>query len=111
MTVQLAFEYIPRRMKELGYGDDYHIRLKYLSLAPIEKRTMEAFNDLIILVDVGYNARVESAMGVLDWTDSSLRELQYEHQGIISITNKWEVITSVQYIQVIPKQRTNAGNK
>lgn len=111
MTIDFALEYIPRRMKELGYGSDYHLRLKYLYLGPIEVRKIEAFDHLIILVDVGWNAKVESDMGVMDWTDNNLREYQFEHQGVITVTNKWEGYNTVQYIQVIPKSKQNAGNQ
>ncbi|HEX7904891.1 MAG TPA: hypothetical protein VF487_13525 [Chitinophagaceae bacterium] len=106
MTFDFALEYIPRRMKELGYRDDYHLRLKYLLLGPIEVRTLEAYGQLIILVDTGWNARVESDMGVMDWNDGNLREYQFEHQGHITFTNKWEGLNGIQYIQVIPKRQS-----
>ena len=94
---------------ELGYSNDYHLRLKYMYMAPGEIRTIEAYNQLIILVDVGRYVKVESDMGVMDWTDNNLRDYQFEHQGFVTVTNKWEGNNTLQYIQVIPKQNNDAG--
>lgn len=107
MTFDFAMEYIPRRMKELGYGNEYHLRLKYYNLGPIEVRTIEAYNQLIILVEVGWNMKVESDMGMVDYTDINLREYQFEHTGLITITNKWEGYNDLQFIQVIPKRKSD----
>src|SRR5258705_4655761 len=101
MTFEFALEYIPRRMKELGHGTEYHLRLKYFNLAPIEVRTLEAYNQLIILVEVGSNMKVESEMGMIDYTDINLRDYQFEHTGLVTITNKWEGYNNLQFIQVI----------
>ena len=87
MTFDFASEYIPRRMKELGYGDGYHLRLKHLNMAAGEKRILEAYNQLIILVKVGINTKVESDMGVMDEADFYLPENRCEHQGLITMTN------------------------
>lgn len=105
MTFQFALEYIPRRMKELGHGSDYHLRLRFLNLGPIEVRTLEAYNQLIILVEGGWNMKIESDMGMLDFNDINLREYQFEHTGLITITNKWEGYNNLQFIQVIPKMK------
>ena len=106
MTFDFALEYIPRRMKELGHGSDYHLRLKYLNLVPIEVKTIEAYNQLIILVGVGWNMKIESEMGMVDYTDINLREYQFEHTGLITITNKSEGYNNLEFIQVITKQKS-----
>ena len=110
MTFDFALEYIPRRMKELGHGTDYHLRLKYLSLAPAEIRTIEAYNQLLILVVVGNSIKVESEMGMYDFTDINLREFQFEHTGLITMTNKSDDSNNIQFIQVIPKKKFDARN-
>ena len=38
MTIELAIEYIPRRMKALGYGNDYNIRFRHFVLQPKERK-------------------------------------------------------------------------
>lgn len=109
MTVNFALEYIPRRMNELGYGNEYHLRLKYLTFGPLETKTLEAYNQLVIVIDIGYYMKIESDMGVIDWVDNTLKEYQYEHTGPITLTNKWEGFNSIQFIQVIPKKKLDAG--
>lgn len=103
MTIQLALEYIPLRMKELGFDGDYHIRLKHLLLSSNEKRTVEAYSDLIIIVEIGANLKVESYTGYVDLGDFNTNEYQYEHQGLVTITNKSSSANTLKYIQVIPK--------
>lgn len=109
MTINFALEYIPRRARELGWGDNYFLRLKEIRFQPVEVKTIEAYNQFIILTDVGYNLKIESEMGIIDWTDYSLPENLYEHSGLITLTNKWEGNNNIQYIQVIPKNIFNAG--
>ena len=103
MTIDLALEYIPRRMKELGFDSDYHIRLKHLVLSSLEKRTVEAYRELIIVVEIGANLKVESYTGYVDTGDFNTNEYQYEHQGLVIITNKSGSANTIKYIQVIPK--------
>lgn len=111
MTFDFALEYIPRRMQELGHGNNYHLRLKHLNLSPAEVRMLEAYNQLIIIVEPAMNLKIESEMGVLDYTDINLREYQFEHSGLITIANKSQGYSNLQFIQVIPKNIFNAGDK
>lgn len=112
MTFDFALEYIPRRAKELGYENDYHLRVKHLSLGPSETRKIEAYNQLIIIVTVGNNLKVESDMGVIDLSDFNVAEHIYEHTGLITLTNKSNNSTSLEFIQVIPKNKiSDAGNQ
>jgi hypothetical protein len=105
MTTALALEYIPRRMKDLGYGDNYYIRFIHLRLQPAEIRVLEASCEFFILVEELVNASVESDMGVFNTTLANVNEMQYEHQGQVIITNMVTTITSVHFIQVIPKHK------
>lgn len=109
MTFDFALEYIPRRMKELGHGTDYYLRLKHLIFNPVETRIFDAGNDLIIIVQLGFNLTVESDMGIADLTSTIPRECQYEHTGFLTITNKGEFDSDLQFIQVIPKKKFDAG--
>jgi hypothetical protein len=111
MTIEFALEYIPRRMEELGYGKDYHLRLKYLMLQPLEKKVLPAFNQLILLVDIGSFVKVESQMGLMDWNYESGTEWQFEHQGEVNIENVADGVNYLQYIQVIPKMKVNAHHQ
>jgi len=104
MTPDLALEYIPRRMEELGYGNNYFLRFAHLVLQPQEVRFIEASCEFFILVEEPQNVTIDSDMGVFDLSNTVANELQYEHQGAITITNKNPNATiSVRFIQVIPK--------
>ncbi len=103
MTTQLALEYISRRVAELGYSKDYHIRFRHLQLWPGEKRLLKAWHQLYVLIEPPGNVRIESDTGVFDLTETLTNELQYEHNGEILVTNYSIFINHVKFIQVIPK--------
>jgi|SRR5581483_6963361 len=103
MTTDLALEYIPRRMRELGYGDQYLLRFAHLVLQPNEVRSIDGSDQFFILVEEPVNIRVESDMGIFDMNASNTNEMIYEHQGQITVTNQFEIPNSVRFIQVIPK--------
>ena len=104
MTTALAMEYIPRRMRDLGYGNEYYIRFVHLSLQPNEIRLLNATSEFFILVEDPNEVNVDSDMGVFDLSLPDVNEMQYEHQGVITITNQTPKLNSVQFIQVIPKE-------
>ncbi len=104
MTTDLALEYIPRRMRELGYEDNYSLRFVHLVLQPSEVRQIEASCEFFILVEEPQNVTIDSDMGIFDLSFTATNELQYEHQGIITITNQSTVaLVNVRFIQVIPR--------
>jgi hypothetical protein len=106
MTINLALEYIPRRMQELGYKSDYYIRFRHLVLQPNEEQTIEAFNQFFYLVEEAQSVRVESETGIFDLSESATNEMQYEHQSKIHITNYLPSINHLRFIQVITKNKT-----
>ena len=102
MTSSLAIEYITRRMSELC-KPDYHLRFRHLRLQPREQRTLLAHTELFILVEPPTDVNVSSDTGVFDVSMNEASELQYEHQGMILITNLSIFANHVRFIQVIPK--------
>jgi hypothetical protein len=110
MTIDLALEYIPRRMKELGYGDEYHLQLRHLVLRPHERRKVHAINQLYILIEPSEMLCIKSDSGVFDLTKDLYNELQYEHQGNIRLRNYSILPLHARFIQVIPKMKDHAGN-
>ncbi len=106
MTIALALEYIPRRMKELGYGANYYIRFRHFVLQPNEKTEVDAYNQFFILVEEAADVKVESDFGLYDIAEDSTNEQSYEHQGAIIITNTTDRINHLRFIQVIPKHKT-----
>jgi hypothetical protein len=104
MTAALALEYIPRRMEELGYGKNYYIRFRHLVLQPDERLDIEAYNQFYIIIDQPTNVNIASDFGLYGLELEITNELQYEHQGFISIHNNLvEEINHIQFIQIIPK--------
>lgn len=104
MTIDLALEYIPRRMAELGHGDNYHIRFRHLVLQTNETLEIEAFTQIYLLVEEAVEVSVTSEMGVFDLSTYDANELVYEHLGTIVIRNLAAAPRHVRFIQVIPKQ-------
>jgi hypothetical protein len=102
MTVNLAIEYIPRRMRELGYADDYHLRFRHIFLQPAEQRVLTSYGQLFLLVEPPDDVRVESDLGLFDLSELGVDEYQYEHRGTITITNLSGLPSHVRFIQVIP---------
>lgn len=102
MTVDLALEYIPRRMAELGFGSGYHIHFRHMVLEPNENRVIKAFNQLYLLVEEAQEIRVASEKGVFELSLTTANELVYEHQGVITITNLSGTTRHARFIQVTP---------
>jgi hypothetical protein len=103
MTTDLALEYIPRRMKELGYGDNYSLRFAHFVLQANQTVNVDASCQFFILVEEPANMDIESDNGIFNLALASTNEMQYEHQGQIILTNLVGAINNVRFIQVIPK--------
>jgi hypothetical protein len=74
-----------------------------LVLQPWEKREIAAQNQLMILIEPYCDVRIESGTGIFDLSEDLTNELQYEHSGILKITNHSFFINHICFIQVIPK--------
>ena len=104
MTTALALEYIPRRMEELGFGKNYYIRFRHLTLQAGELLELEAYNQFYILVeDPPVSISVISDFGMYDLSFGKTNEQSYEHQGLIYINNYATSVNHLRFIQVIPK--------
>jgi hypothetical protein len=103
MTIALAIEYIPRRMKDLGIGAEYYLRFRHFVIKPNEIVEIDAYNQFFILVDEVSEISILSDFGVYDLSDANTNEQSYEHQGTITLTNYSSSTASIRFIQVIPK--------
>lgn len=108
MTIELAMEYIPNRMKELGYDSNYNIRFRHYVLQPKERKKIHADEHLFILIDANDSVSVVSDFGIFDLTAENVNELQYEHRGNIRIRNYAGTAQHARFIQIIPKNENNA---
>ena len=111
MTIELAIEYIPRRMQELGYGNQYTIRFRHYVLQPKERKKIHADSQLFILIEPNDTVSIKSDFGIYDLAALNVNELQYEHQGNIRIRNYAGVTQHLRFIQIIPKTTNNGSNK
>lgn len=102
MTVEFALDYIPRRMKELGYGDNYITRWRHFQLDKGEVLQLEDNNEYYLLIDPHLKLQVKSKTGFFDMMDININEFQYEHKGKITVKNNAEEIITALFIQVIP---------
>jgi hypothetical protein len=105
MSIEDAFEILERRMKDLGYKDDYYPDVVHLVLQPGEARERDAHNQLWILVDETSSIKVESDFGFYDLTARNVNELCYEFQGKIKVTNYTGGIINVRFVTGTPKHK------
>ena len=103
MTVALALEYIPKRMNELGFGNDYYIRFRHLVIQANEELEIDAYNQFYLLVEDVVDASIVSEFGLYDLAEENTNEQLYEHQGAITIKNYSSSTNHLRFIQVIPK--------
>ena len=111
MRTGFALDYIPHRMRELGYGEDYTMRFRHLVMQPNEVRRLKGFKHLYLLVEPNDAVKVESEFGLYDIEETATNELQYEHFGKITVTNKYAEIQHLQFIQVITKTMKHAAKQ
>jgi hypothetical protein len=104
MTIDLALEYIPKRMTELGYAkEDYALKIRHLVFEPGEQGNIDAYNQLYILVEEAEDISVNSELGRFDLSSLNTNEMQYEHQGQIKIKNQSVQVRHIRFIQIIFK--------
>lgn len=106
MVKELISEYIRSRMEKLNYGTEYFIEFRHLVLQPGEHRDIEAYNELYVLVEPVDSVNIKSDFGMFDLSFDAIDELQYVHQGFISIHNYSKTINHIQLIQVTPILRS-----
>jgi len=102
MTINYALEHIPRRMRELEINDNYFLKFKHFVIPPNDDKVIDGYNEYFFLVQAGNDLRVRSEFGVYDLFDTGINEIQYEHQGKITITNPSDGYKHIKFIQVIP---------
>jgi hypothetical protein len=102
MNILFALEYIPRRMRELGYGDNYVMRYHHFRIENSEAIDFDATDDLLLLINPEVSIRLESVNGIFDTGDEAVRQLQHEHTGKVKIINRLKFFTHVLLIQVTP---------
>jgi len=104
----LIYDYVPKRMEELGYGTNYYLRQRLFVVAPGATVEIEGFNQLYILTEDVSDITITSEFGLFDLSNTDTNEQQYEHQGAISIINVSTSLRHVPFLHIIPKHPKNA---
>ncbi len=105
MEASLINEHINRRMKDLGYGEDYYRLHKHYVVPATQSIEIDAHNQYFILIGESDEISIVSDFGVYDLSDPSINEQYHEHQGTITLTSYVQYPTQVHFIQVIPKNQ------
>lgn len=116
MKTELALTSIPRRMRELGYGDNYILHHRHLKVPADKEIKINAANEFYFLIEEdaltfsssrydGADAlfSVKSDSGTYDLSDKKVDEMQHEHTGAITVKNLTKIDLFIKFIQVIPK--------
>jgi hypothetical protein len=118
MNLAFALDYIPRRMREMGFGDRYVTRYRHLRLNDAESIIIKAHNQLLLFIEVSAASglyvirgdpsdgiKIESERGVFDINDTTINEQQHEHSGEVKVSNSSGALTYVLFIQAIPQHK------
>lgn len=100
MTEQLIIQYVPERIRQLGFTD-YHFRYRDLMIGKQSSMTVTAWNELYFIVDDPPDVIVESDYGIYDSTENPVEENVHQHRGEIVIRNKSNKSKRIKFVQVI----------
>jgi hypothetical protein len=100
MSEPFILDYLPLRMKQLGYSK-YYVRPRDLLIKSLEEVVIPAYNELFFIVDEPLGLIVESDYGVYDSTENAVPENIHIHRGEIIITNPGDVNRRIKFIQAI----------
>ena len=103
MTEDYTFQFIARRMQDLGFEKNYITETKHIVMQAGEVLELEAFNQFYYLVKEIDNVRIRSDFGFFDLSFAFTNGQDYEHQGQIILHNYAHTINHIRFIQVIPK--------
>jgi hypothetical protein len=89
MTVGFLQEYIPRRMKEMGHGDDYELEMRTIILNGGETISLTVRNSWIWtpldLITTAGDIEITSEFGHYSATGTNTRENHYEFTGQVKV--------------------------
>lgn len=106
MNLAFALDFIPRRMSELGFGEDYITRYRHVLVEDKTVLTINANNQFMYFISPEeMNLSIRSKRGVFSLSDYSINEQQHEHSGKIEINNQTGQNLYVLFVQVIPKNK------
>lgn len=100
MREDFIVDYIPKRIKQLGYKN-YHTRYRDIAVLASSKIIIPAFNELWFIIDDPSGIIIESNYGIYDSTGDQSYENAHQHRGEIIISNPDITNRRVKFIQAI----------
>ncbi len=100
MTEQFILQYIPVKVKQLGFSE-YFIRYKDMTIPAGVSQIIESYRDLLFIVDDPEGLTVDSDYGMYDTTGNYLQENSHQHKGYITINNPNDEAKRIKFIQAI----------
>lgn len=107
MKTEFVMQYLPRKMRAMGIGDNYLLTYKDVTVKASGTVRIKASNMFFFFVE-GFTDRVRitSESGVYDLTNETLNEQMHEHTGEIKIENRDDrVILHLEFIVAIIKNK------
>ncbi len=104
MYLAFALDHIPRRMCELGFGDNYLTRYRHMFSEDKTVLTINAENQYWYFIEPT-GLKIESERGMFDLNDEAINIQQHEHSGKIKISNDTGLNQWALFIQVIPQHK------
>ncbi|NLR58832.1 hypothetical protein HGH93_12015 [Chitinophaga polysaccharea] len=99
----IVMDYIKSRMAELGHAQ-YSLRLRHFVIPPSGQGYDYIPGQLMVLVEPVEMISITSDSGFFDLATAKSNELQYEHTGMVTISNYAGNQTAhVRFVQAIPK--------
>ena len=108
MNLAFALDYIPRRMRELGFGERFVTRYRHVLLVDKTDMVIKADNQLLLFITPEFGVKIESEKGVFDLADLKVNEQQYEHTGEVKVSSNIGSNTYLLFIQVIPQHKKSS---
>ncbi len=100
MSEPFILEYIPQRVKQLGFNL-YHIRYRDMTILHGYPRMIPAYNELYFIIDNPEKIIVESDYGRYDTWNTAASDNEHQHRGEIIITNRTSDPLRIRFVQVI----------
>lgn len=107
MYLAFALDYIPRRMRELGFGENYLTRYRQIFIKDKTSLVIDADNQLWMFIEPDSVVTINSPRGVYDMNDTTINQQQHEHSGKITVSNDSGRDTYILFIQAIPTNKKN----
>lgn len=106
MTLDYITKIIPKRMQELGYGANYQMRMRTLSVPAQGQTQISAWNSWLYFpleyLNRNYSLSVESDVGYLDLFSGASRSQEFEHTGKVILRNPSSRLMQCSFVALTP---------